>query len=33
MIEVLADPQIVSGDIVVGGVVEVSAQLFGRFLD
>ena len=32
-LEVIADPEIVNGAIVDGGVVEVTATLFGRFID
>lgn len=31
--DVIADPEIVKGEIVTGGTVEVSCWLFGRFLD
>jgi hypothetical protein len=31
--DVLADPEVVSGDIVPGGTVEVACLFFGRFLD
>ena len=32
-LEVLADPEVISGNIVEGGIVEVTAALFGRFLN
>jgi hypothetical protein len=31
--DILADPDVVTGDIAVGGTVDVVCQMFGRFLD
>jgi len=33
VLDVVADPEIVSGDIVTGGTIEATALMFGRFLD
>lgn len=33
VLDVVADPEIVSGEIVVGGTIEATALMFGRFLD